>query len=359
VFSDLPSGPAPGATWEALVETSEGEGTALRRTIYSYYTPADADWFEPGLGRTPLRDVVHPDGSWERHRYHATTRRKIERLSGFANQAPTDVASLVESVTYHYGSELGDPMDSELDSPRRVDRYRLGQLIGRTWYGYWADRTEEVRAVSANPVPTVPGNLKTVTHYETVSGIRRVTRIVHPDGLETRYTYPPNGSSEPEYVDQGVVQAGVVVNGTRTRTEIDTQGRRFRTTRQDLQPGGIVITTDVTHHTAFDVRGRPTITTYLGGEQVTRTYACCGLETETDRDGVTTTYGYDDSGRRISTTRHGASSATRSRHCRRCRKYPRSVTITAASLAKASAASGGVICRHTIATPIFSSAAFT
>ena len=38
---------------------------------------------------------------------------------------------------------------------------------------------------------------------------------------------------------------------------------------------------------------------------MTRTYACCGLETETDRDGVTTTYGYDDAGRRTSITRHG------------------------------------------------------
>jgi YD repeat-containing protein len=212
----------------------------------------------------------------------------------------------VELAVYDYSTtNLSDTATIEPDAPRRVEQYRLGTAIGRTWYGYWADRTEEVRAVSSSAVPTTPGNLKTVTYYETVSGIRRVSRVVHPDGLETRYTYPTNGSPEPEYVDHGVGQGGVVVNGTRTRTEMDALGRKFRTTQQDLQPGGIVITTDVVQHTSFDVQSRPTTTVYLDGEQVTRSYACCGLESETDRDGVTTTYGYDDAGRKVSTTRLG------------------------------------------------------
>jgi RHS repeat-associated protein len=293
-------------TVELVIESSAGVG-GLTKTTYDYYAlGSGTNWFAPEASKTPIRQILRGDGSWERMTYYSASKRVALRLSGFGNQGPTDETNLVELAVYDYSTtNLSDTATIEPDAPRRVEQYRLGTAIGRTWYGYWADRTEEVRAVSNSAVPATPGNLKTVTYYETVSGIRRVSRVVHPDGLETRYTYPSNGSPEPEYVDHGVVSGGVVVNGTRTRTEIDAQGRKFRTIRQDLQPGGIVITTDVVHHTAYDVQGRPTTTVYLDGEQVSRTYACCGLETETDRDGVTTTYGYDDAGRRISTTRYG------------------------------------------------------
>ncbi len=44
----------------------------------------------------------------------------------------------------------------------------------------------------------------------------------------------------------------------------------------------------------FDAFGRAQTTTYLDGSTVNRVYGCCGVESETDRDGITTTYAYDD-----------------------------------------------------------------
>ena len=44
----------------------------------------------------------------------------------------------------------------------------------------------------------------------------------------------------------------------------------------------------------FDTFGRAQTTTYLDGSTVNRVYGCCGVESETDRDGIVTTYAYDD-----------------------------------------------------------------
>jgi YD repeat-containing protein len=57
--------------------------------------------------------------------------------------------------------------------------------------------------------------------------------------------------------------------------------------------------------TQTDQWGRPTTIAYSDGTTDTRTYACCGLGSETDKEGITTNYNYDLAGRLISTTRAG------------------------------------------------------
>ena len=57
--------------------------------------------------------------------------------------------------------------------------------------------------------------------------------------------------------------------------------------------------------TQTDQWGRPLLIAYSDGTTDTRTYACCGLGSETDKEGITTSYNYDLAGRLISTTRAG------------------------------------------------------
>jgi hypothetical protein len=54
-----------------------------------------------------------------------------------------------------------------------------------------------------------------------------------------------------------------------------------------------------------DQFGRATNITYLDGTQIRRGYGCCGLEWETDREGVTSNYEYDALKRLWLTTRNG------------------------------------------------------
>jgi len=54
------------------------------------------------------------------------------------------------------------------------------------------------------------------------------------------------------------------------------------------------IKTASTVNSNFDAFGRAQTTTYLDGSTVNRVYGCCGVESETDRDGIVTTYAYDD-----------------------------------------------------------------
>ena len=54
------------------------------------------------------------------------------------------------------------------------------------------------------------------------------------------------------------------------------------------------VKTASTVNSNFDEFGRALTTTYLDGSTVTRTYGCCGVESETDQNGTLTTYAYDE-----------------------------------------------------------------
>lgn len=54
------------------------------------------------------------------------------------------------------------------------------------------------------------------------------------------------------------------------------------------------VKTASTVNSNFDEFGRALTTTYLDGSTVTRTYGCCGVESEIDQNGTLTTYAYDE-----------------------------------------------------------------
>ena len=65
------------------------------------------------------------------------------------------------------------------------------------------------------------------------------------------------------------------------------------------------VKTASTVNSNFDEFGRALTTTYLDGSTVTRTYGCCGVESEIDQNGTLTTYAYDEFKRICHTTRDG------------------------------------------------------
>src|SRR5207249_7735213 len=72
---------------------------------------------------------------------------------------------------------------------------------------------------------------------------------------------------------------------------------------QDIASGGLI--TDLETRVYADNLKRSHTINHLDGPSETLSYACCGLDSQTDRDGVTTQYTYDAAKRRVATTRLG------------------------------------------------------
>jgi YD repeat-containing protein len=102
----------------------------------------------------------------------------------------------------------------------------------------------------------------------------------------------------------GVPNAGqtAIVDGTETITIVGPVGQMISRTQIDIASG---ITTAQETYSNYDQFSRPQCVTYLDGTSNVTTYACCGVETTIDRDGVATYYQYDAAKRLIASTRLG------------------------------------------------------
>ncbi|MCC5851047.1 MAG: hypothetical protein JJU29_23405, partial [Verrucomicrobia bacterium] len=76
-----------------------------------------------------------------------------------------------------------------------------------------------------------------------------------------------------------------------------------------MEPTGNI---EISGHEVIEWDGqlRPLRIVYTDGTEETRTYTCCGLASETDRSGITTTHEYDELRRRIRSTRAGVTTHT-------------------------------------------------
>src|SRR2546425_7427470 len=91
-----------------------------------------------------------------------------------------------------------------------------------------------------------------------------------------------------------------ILDGTLTTTVVGLFGEPLTNTVQDVASG---LTLDRDSYVYSDNLKRSYTVTHLDGTTETANYACCGLDTATDRDGVITQYIYDPAKRRIGTTR--------------------------------------------------------
>ncbi|WP_176014020.1 RHS repeat domain-containing protein [Victivallis sp. Marseille-Q1083] len=137
---------------------------------------------------------------------------------------------------------------------------------------------------------------------DTASPFLGRTRLIkHPDGRVTIYEYSRAANGN----DTVTVSSGApnnpntptaVSSGERTVTVTNPQGKVISRTQYISDPFiSPTLYRKVGEETnTLDSFGRITATTYLDGTSSSRTYGCCGVTEETDRTGVTTTYGYDE-----------------------------------------------------------------
>jgi YD repeat-containing protein len=284
-------------------ELRVGDGANVLTTTYTYYTNPTSD----GGAFGQLKQTTHPNGSWEIREY-ATNGRIAKVFSSFLNQSPTNDASLCRVLEYDY-TPLGGSGDDGTVKPeayRTMIEKLLGTEVGRSYVIYKTNETRQIRCQTAGAAWDATDSLATITTTYTNGSFQNWTKSVRrPDGTMSIYEYEVDGSGNlSTLVWSGQPNGGgtAIVAGTKLVTLQGPLGNVIERTTVDIA-SDLITGSEV--FSDFDEFGRPGRVTYLDSTFKLFTYLCCGLESETDRDGVTTLHSYDALKRRIATSRNG------------------------------------------------------
>ncbi len=265
-----------------------------------------------------VESVTHPDGRVVSYAYDGNDRMLAERghflnQSWFYQEATPAIPVAWEkgfrtSHDYVPLSGSGDDGSIEPDEPRSIAQLIDGDVVRHTYKIYKPGERQTI--VVTDPVHPWddPGNLATIEKYFTSGpNLDRLQSVENPDSTMTIYDYVMVGSDEEETITQGEPNAAkdAIVNGTKTVNVYDDEGKLKKQTMYAIQQGvGVDYKTDEIIH-EYDGDGRRTKTTYFDGTFEEFGYTCCQLEWERSRQGVVTTYEYDDMHRKVRETRHG------------------------------------------------------
>jgi|GEM_PF-4872593 len=277
---------------EEISEALDPSGANLL-TTWSYYTTAGT-----GAAVGQLEQVTYPSGNWEQYTYD-TSGRLYQKVTQYKNNAapatPCSTASDNRCETYTYSSD---------GTTTTVVTTLAGSEVGRTYSVTTHDSLGN--SVAQEIVCTVPGaaqgdssNLVTTTIREP-SGLYRTLSVKNPNGTMTFYNY--TGTTTTVSTGAPNSTGTAIVDGTQTVTTTDGFGHQASQTVTDIA-SGLTISSATT--TEIDSYGRPTTITYNDGTTEHTVYGCCGVDSQTGRDGITTSYAYDALSRVHSETRNG------------------------------------------------------
>ena len=285
--------------WRRVKWEQDPDG-ANHVTLWEYYNdPAQSIY-------RLLKSQQNPTGSWSTWDYDSE-KRLIKRVESFKDSAFAS-ADAQNRVFSHDYTPL-DPLDdgSRLNGTARTITERLLETVVGTTFRVFAEFTEiEEIATVAGAAYGDPSNLRTVTKfYDTGPFQGRIQSILRPDGTLQTFEYSYSGNNEIESVATGAANAAkdAVIAGTRrvTTTQRFT-GSVLSNSEFDIESN---LQLSLTEFSNFDADNRPQTQTFIDGSKVEQTYGCCGIASETDRDGITTIFTYDDEERLIARSRAG------------------------------------------------------
>jgi len=277
-----------------LVEGVPGDAT--RTTSWSYY----AD----GPHKDLVREKTEPNGNRIVYEYDAQNRVVRESMP------------LVEEETL-YSYEPVDPSDPPLlcdTRPRCVVKKMQGVEIRRTYYVYGTNGVDVVERVG-EPGAAYGGTnvLRTVTTYYPVTGSvvdGLVQSVRHEDGTVDHHAYDLTDGIWTETITHVHEQAPAIVPMRTTRSVrvynalgqlVDSRTDLCTIGVEDLVPQADWTPIERLQY-AYDADGNEIRREDLAGRLWTAEWAgnCCGKVSETDWQGITTTYAYDAEGRVVS-----------------------------------------------------------
>ena len=294
---------------EALTAETIGAGSDAQTTAYDFYDPAQLP-FTASTSLPPLKEVRHPDGSWERCATYDNLGRRVLVLSGI-DSAPTSNTAVCRATTYDYTPVAsGDDGTVEPNSPRKVTEAFKNNIVSLTYCVIKPGERRELRCLDTAATYTQaagdPNTLTRLTVTDVTTG--RSVRTDHDDGTWTLYTHTEDTQAgtltDTVSTGQPNVPGTSIDVGTQTVTVTGNLGQMRSRTVKNISGGAAVVVLSSETYDIYDEFERPQKTTYLDGTYEERYYNCCGLDHQVDREGVLTEFFYDALKRQTSSRRN-------------------------------------------------------
>lgn len=329
-YADIPYN---GGSAEEIIEIVEDpDNVALTTTREWYQNPCAAG----SCGK--LKSQINPDGSWVRYEYDSLGRKIVEIRSWLDAPSSASAAS-ARAIYYSYIAQHANDSQAAEDArlPRKVAEEILGNVVAETYYVYIngtdGSRTEIVEHSSGPEAGYgASGNLRTTTEYyphDTASADSwRIKSITYPDGRKEEYTYEygtytpdPNPDLPGTFASgSGTDIREQVVHGTTTQTE----GIAFKTTmeRRITNSLGDMLLQEIYVYVGsgyqriqwtvqiHDKFGHILTVSNSDGTKSESTWDCCGKSSDTDSQGISRSFDYDDLNRLNAETKSAASDIT-------------------------------------------------
>src|ERR1044071_6617040 len=299
-----------GVALPLVTQSIEGSSTSFLTNTYTYYSSDSTN----GYFTNKLQRVDYSNGNWEYYKYDSFGRTQTV-YSAYLNNSPpasgepnptNDHCKVVEyayALTNQIGGQDFDGVDDPGDpfNPWLARKLvmKLPVQVGGNWEVHevarmyhtsiWTNGYEETRqCITPGALWSNTANLKTVTYWSTNRDFsyRRPITVTDPAGLTTTWSYATNSTTQTD------------PDGTVTVTMLDSLGQ---ITSRTQTVGGITVVSDT--YTYTDALQLSHDVTDLAGRITHYTYACCGLDSVTDPDGMTTQYDYDSLKRQVASTR--------------------------------------------------------
>lgn len=312
---------------ESLVYSVKNDGVIIRKAEYS----SKSEFYK--IGSSPehrisassivlnpdnpdsreLKGVIEQDGDlikvgsstgpgwfWQDFDDYGRVTKRIDQLG--ANAFPASATPWPDTTNYTTENTYSGNTQATVTK-------RAGTVAGLSWR-VWNGLTQVSDYVATDLAASGYGdatNLKTTTFYyagnESTGGAEpwAVKAIVYPDQTASVYTYSYNTGTKIKTVTvasgkpDSTTTPSSISAGTKTETVTNAQGYVISSITTAV-PSNVVLASEIVAAGNIDAFGRPTQIDSLDGTHVSRTYYpdFRGLvQTETDANGVTSTYTYD------------------------------------------------------------------
>ena len=291
---NAPTSPARQDQSEILTQIEDPDGEAWT-TTYTYYD----DSLNDGDNYGKRKSLENPDGSWEVYEYDAEGFvSKIIRPYKDSGLSFVNSGNRVTTTTRGTLADLDG--DAEVESIKTTIELVDGDEVSRTYSIVWSNVSSGLsletffQAAEPGAVWNASGNLRTDRwsyHDGDFNGdIAKEKRV---DGTISLYVYSidPVSGEKTTAILEGAPNLAEddVIAGTETVTIVNAQGGQVSREVFDIETG-FAMSSAVTATNDFDGLGRPLVTVFLDGTTEVRTYQdCCGIDTVTDRTGLTST----------------------------------------------------------------------
>jgi RHS repeat-associated protein len=260
--------------------------------------------------------VTEPSGAWTRYTYDEQGRVLTETRRHLNNTGTAAASHHLTTTTYgtladQDGDSLPEALVTRIEKTLNIETarsYEIAFTATEAYNGLPTERTHFIRAATPGAAWDASGNLVTVSRTIASGAYAdKSAASLSSDGSLTTYAYATDSGTGAltTTIDSGAANTGLtgVIAGTRSITVTDAFGRTIERTTIDIATATLLDSYVVTES---DHTGRPLRIDYADGTFELRSYACCGLASETDRQGVTNNYDYDALGRLESTSRPGS-----------------------------------------------------